>query len=128
MTRSERLIFTLLAAYVACLMALHTLYYLGIFTGVGKNPSVMIHAIRTFFVVSFFLLICMQILRRRQFGLLIVAAASYSVGTSVEDFLVLESSLFLPNQPLAGVLYVLRPLFVVILVYWAILRRSIETS
>ena len=88
----------------------------------------MIHATRTSFVTSFFILICLQIVRARPFGLLVVAAASYSGATFVEDFLVIESSFFLPEHPMAGPLYALRPLFMVLLIYWAVLRRSIETA
>lgn len=88
----------------------------------------MIHATRTFFVTSFFILICVQIARARPFGLLVIAAASYSGATFIEDFLVIESSFFLPEHPMAGSLYALRPLFMVMLLYWAVLRRSIETA
>lgn len=88
----------------------------------------MIHATRTFFVTSFIILICIQVARGRPFGLLIVGAASYSVATFIEDFLVLESSFFLPEHPVAGPLYALRPVFLLMLVYWAVLRRSIETA
>ena len=88
----------------------------------------MIHVTRTTFAGIFFILISLQIARRRPFGLLIVAAASYSGATFIEDFLVLESSFFLPEHPMARALFALRPLFLVILVYWAMRRRSIETS
>lgn len=88
----------------------------------------MIHATRTTFICIFFILISIQIARRQCSGLLIVAAASYSVATSIEDFLVLESSFFLPEHPMAGALYTLRPLFLLMLVYWAVRRRSIETA
>ena len=88
----------------------------------------MIHTTRTFFVTSFFLLICVQIARQRPVSLLVVAAASYSGAAFIEDFLVIESSFFLPEHPIAGPLYVLRPLFMVMLIYWAVLRRSIETA
>ena len=128
MTRSERILFALLATYVCCLLGLHALYYAGLFTAIERDPSVMIHATRTFFVTSFFILICVQIARARPFGLLVVAAASYSGATFVEDFLVIESSFFLPEHPMAGPLYALRPLFMVLLIYWAVLRRSIETA
>lgn len=128
MTRSERIIFALLAIYVCCLLGLHALHYTGIFTAGARDPSVMIHTTRTFFVTSFFLLICVQIARQRPFSLLVVAAASYSGAAFIEDFLVIESSFFLPEHPVAGPLYVLRPLFMVMLIYWAVLRRSIETA
>jgi len=128
MTRSERIAFALLATYVCCLLGLHALYYAGLFTAIERDPSVMIHATRTFFVTSFFILICVQIARARPFGLLVVAAASYSGATFVEDFLVIESSFFLPEHPMARPLYALRPLFMVLLIYWAVLRRSIETA
>ena len=128
MTRSERIVFALLAAYTCCLLVLHALYYAGLFTAIERDPSVMIHATRTFFVTGFFILISVQIARARPFGLLVVAAASYSGATFIEDFLVIESSFFLPEHPMAGPLYALRPLFMVLLVYWAVLRRSIETA
>ena len=128
MTRSERIIFALLAIYVCCLLGLHVLYYAGLFTSTERDPSVMIHTTRTFVVTSFFLLICMQIARQRPFSLLVVAAASYAGAAFIEDFLVIESSFFLPEHPMAGPLYVLRPLFMVMLIYWAVLRRSIETA
>ena len=102
MTRSERILFALLATYVCCLLGLHALYYAGLFTAIERDPSVMIHATRTFFVTSFFILICVQIARARPFGLLVVAAASYSGATFIEDFLVIESSFFLPEHPMAG--------------------------
>ena len=88
----------------------------------------MIHVTRTIFAGTFFILISLQISRRRPFGLLIVAAAAYSCVIAIEDFLVLESSFFLPEHPMARTLFALRPLFLVILVYWAMRRRSIETS
>ena len=128
MTRSERIVFALLATYVCCLLGLHALYYAGVYTAIERDPSVMIHATRTGFVTSFFILICVQIARARPFGLLVVAAASYSSATFIEDFLVIESSFFLPEHPMAGSLYALRPLFMVLLIYWAVLRRSIETA
>ena len=128
MTRSERIVFALLATYACCLLALHALYYAGIFTATERDPSVMIHATRTLFVTSFVLLICLQVARGRPFGLLVVGAASYSGATAIEDFLITESSFFLPEHPMAGSLYALRPLFMVMLVYWAVLRRSIETA
>ena len=128
MTRSERIVFALLAAYACGLLGLHGLYYAGIFTAAERDPSVWIHLTRTFFVTSFVLLISIQVARGRPFSLLVVAAASYSGATFIEDFLVIESSFFLPEHPLAGSLYALRPLFMVMLVYWAVLRRSIETA
>ena len=128
MTRSERIVFALLATYVCCLLGLHALYYAGVLTAMERDPSIMIHATRTIFVTSFFILICVQIVRARPFGLLVVASASYSGATFIEDFLVIESSFFLPEHPMAGSLYALRPLFMVMLVYWAVLRRSIETA
>ena len=128
MTRTERIVFVLLAAYACGLLGLHALYYAGIFTATERDPSVWIHITRTGFVASFFSLICIQILRGRPFGLLVVAAASYSGATFIEDFLVIESSFFLPEHPMAGSLYALRPLFMVMLVYLAVLRRSIETT
>ena len=128
MTRSERIVFALLAAYVCCLLGLHAPYYAGIFTAIERDPSVMIHATRTLFVTCFLVMICIQVARDRPFGLLIVGAASYSGATFIEDFLVLESSFFLPEHPMAGSLYALRPLFLLMLVYWAVLRRSIETA
>jgi hypothetical protein len=128
MTRSERFVFALLAAYACGLLGLHALYYAGIFTAAERDPSVWIHLTRTFFVTSFFLLICIKIMRSQPFGLLVVAAASYSGATFIEDFLVIESSFFLPEHPLAGSLYALRPLFILMLVYWAVLRRSIESA
>ena len=69
-----------------------------------------------------------KIARARPLGLLLIAAASYSDATFIEDFLVIESSFFLPEHPMAGPLYALRPLFMVLLIYWAVLRRSIETA
>lgn len=128
MTRSERILFALLATYACCLLGLHALHYAGIFVAGERDPSVMIHATRTFFVTSFIILICIQVARGRPFGLLIVGAASYSGATFIEDFLVLESSFFLPEHPVAGPLYALRPVFLLMLVYWALLRRSIETA
>jgi len=128
MTRSERFVFALLAAYACGLLGLHALYYAGIFTATERDPSVWIHLTRTFFVTSFFLLICIKIMRSQPFGLLVVAAASYSGATFIEDFLVIESSFFLPEHPLAGSLYALRPLFMLMLIYWAVLRRSIESA
>lgn len=128
LTRLERIIYILLAAYVCLLLGLHVLYYAGVFTAAERDPSAMIHATRTTFVCIFFMLISIQIARQQCVGLLIVAAASYSVATSIEDFLVLESSFFLPEHPMAGTLYALRPLFLLMLVYWAVRRRSIETA
>jgi hypothetical protein len=128
LTRLERIIYAFLAAYVCCLLGLHALYYAGIFTAMERDPSAMIHATRTTFVCIFFTLISLQIVRRRPSGLLIVAAASYSAATFIEDFLVIESSFFLPEHPIAGVLYALRPLFLLMLVYWAVRRRSIEAT
>ena len=128
MTRSERILFALLGTYVCCLLGLHALYYAGLFTAIERDPSVMIHATRTSFVTSLFILICVQLARARPFGLLVVAAASYSSATFIEDFLVIESSFFLPEHPMAGPLYALRPLFLVMLIYWAVLRRSIENA
>ena len=128
MTRSERIVFALLAAYACGLLGLHALYYAGIFTATERDPSVWIHLTRTGFVTSFVLLISIQVSRGRPFSLLVVAAASYSGATFIEDFLVIESSLFLPEHPLAGSLYALRPLFMLMLIYWAVLRRSIETA
>jgi len=128
MTRSERLVFALLAAYACGLLGLHGLYYAGIFTATERDPSVWIHLTRTLFVTSFVLLICIQIARGQPFGLLVVGAASYSGATFIEDFLVIESSFFLPEHPLAGSLYALRPMFMLMLVYWAVLRRSIESA
>ena len=128
LTHFERILYALLAAYVCCLLGLHALYYSGLFIGLAKDPSTMIHATRTAFVCIFFTLISLQIVRRRPSGLLIVAAASYSVATSIEDFLVLESSFFLPEHPMAGALYTLRPLFLLMLIYWAVRRRGIETT
>ena len=128
LTHFERILYALLAAYVCCLLGLHALYYSGLFMGLAKDPSTMIHATRTAFVCIFFTLISLQIVRRRPSGLLIVAAASYSVATSIEDFLVLESSFFLPEHPMAGALYTLRPLFLLMLIYWAVRRRGIETT
>ena len=93
-----------------------------------RDPSAIIHATRTTFACIFFTLISLQIVRRRPSGLLIVAAASYSSATFIEDFLVLESSFFLPEHPLARALYTLRPLFLLMLIYWAVRRRSIETT
>ena len=104
------------------------LYYAGLFTSTERDPSVWIHLTRTFFVTSFFLMISIQVARGRPFSLLVVAAASYSGATFIEDFLVIESSFFLPEHPLAGSLYALRPLFMLMLVYWAVLRRSIESA
>ena len=128
MTRSERIVFALLAAYACGLLGLHALYYAGIFTAMERDPSTIIHATRTTFVCTFFTLISLQIARRQPSGLLIVAAASYSGATFIEDFLVLESSFFLPEHPMAGALYALRPLFLLMLIYWAVRRRSIETT
>ena len=128
MTRLERIILASLATYTCCLLGLHALYYAGVLAELKRDPSVWIHATRTSFVTSFFVLICVQIARARPFGLLVVAAASYSGATFIEDFLVIESSFFLPEHPMAGPLYALRPLFMVMLVYWALLRRSIETA
>ena len=128
LTHFERILYALVAAYVCCLLGLHALYYSGLFIGLAKDPSTMIHVTRTTFAGIFFILISLQIARRRPFGLLIVAAASYSGATFIEDFLVLESSFFLPEHPMAKALFALRPLFLVILVYWAMRRRSIETS
>ena len=128
LTHFERILYALLAAYVCCLLGLHALYYSGLFIGLAKDPSTMIHATRTAFVCIFFTLISLQIVRRRPSGLLIVAAASYSVATSIEDFLVLESSFFLPEHPMAGALYTLRPLFLLMMIYWAVRRRGIETT
>jgi len=128
MTRSERIVFALLAAYACGLLGLHVLYYAGLFTSTERDPSVWIHLTRTFFVTSFFLMISIQAARGRPFSLLVVAAASYSGATFIEDFLVIESSFFLPEHPLAGSLYALRPLFMLMLVYWAVLRRSIESA
>ena len=128
MTRSESFVFALLAAYACGTLGLHVLYYAGVLTETERDPSVWIHLTRTFFVTSFFLLICIQIARGHPFGLLVVAAASYSGATFIEDFLVIESSFFLPEHPLAGSLYALRPLFMLMLVYWAVLRRSIESA
>ena len=128
MTRSERIVFALLAAYACGLLGLHVLYYAGLFTSTERDPSVWIHLTRTFFVTSFFLMISIQVARGRPFSLLVVAAASYSGATFVEDFLVIESSFFLPEHPLAGSLYASRPLFMLMLVYWAVLRRSIESA
>ena len=128
MTRSERIVFALLAAYACGLLGLHVLYYAGLFTSTERDPSVWIHLTRTFFVTSFFLMISIQVARGRPFSLLVVAAASYSGATFVEDFLVIESSFFLPEHPLAGSLYARRPLFMLMLVYWAVLRRSIESA
>ena len=128
MTRSERIVFALLAAYACGLLGLHVLYYAGLFTSTERDPSVWIHLTRTFFVTSFFLMISIQVARGRPFSLLVVAAASYAGATFVEDFLVIESSFFLPEHPLAGSLYALRPLFMLMLVYWAVLRRSIESA
>ena len=128
MTRSERFVFALLAAYTCGLLGLHVLYYAGVFTAAEGDPSVWIHLTRSFFVTSFFLLFCIQIARGQPFGLLVVAAASYSGATFLEDFLVIESSFFLPEPPVAGSLYALRPLFMLMLVYWAVLRRSIESA
>lgn len=88
----------------------------------------MIHATRTAFVCVFFILVSLQIARRKRSGLLIVSAASYTGATFIEDFLVLESSFFLPEHPMAGALYALRPLFMLMMVYWAVRRRSIETA
>ena len=128
MTRSERIVFALLAAYACGLLGLHVLYYAGLFTSTERDPSVWIHLTRTFFVTSFFLMISIQVARGRPFSRLVVAAASYSGATFIEDFLVIESSFFLPEHPLAGSLYALRPLFMLMLVYWAVLRRSIESA
>lgn len=128
MTRSERIVFALLAAYACGLLGLHVLYYAGLFTSTERDPSVWIHLTRTFLVTSFFLMISIQVARGRPFSLLVVAAASYSGATFIEDFLVIESSFFLPEHPLAGSLYALRPLFMLMLVYWAVLRRSIESA
>jgi len=128
LTRVERIIYAVVGAYVCCLLGLHALYYAGIFTAVERDPSAIIHATRTTFACIFFTLISLQIVRRRPSGLLIVAAASYSSATFIEDFLVLESSFFLPEHPLARALYTLRPLFLLMLVYWAVRRRSIETT
>ena len=128
LTRLERIMYAFLAAYVCCLLGLHALYYAGIFTAMERDPSSIIHATRTTFVCIFFTLISLQIVRRRPSGLLIVAAASYSAATFIEDFLVLESSFFLPEHPMAIVLYALRPLFLLMLVYWAVRRRSIEAT
>ena len=128
LTHFERILYALVAAYVCCLLGLHALYYSGLFIGLAKDPSTWIHATRTAFVCIFFTLISLQIVRRRPSGLLIVAAASYSVATSIEDFLVLESSFFLPEHPMAGALYTLRPLFLLMLIYWAVRRRGIETT
>ena len=104
------------------------LYYAGIFTATERDPSAMIHATRTAFVCVFFILVSLQIARRKPSGLLIVSAASYTGATFIEDFLVLESSFFLPEHPMAGALYALRPLFILMMVYWAVRRRSIETA
>jgi hypothetical protein len=107
--------YAFLAAYVCCLLGLHALYYAGIFTAMERDPSAIIHATRTTFVCIFFTLISLQ-------------TASYSSATFIEDFLVLESSFFLPEHPMAMVLYALRPLFLLMLVYWAVRRRSIEAT
>lgn len=128
MTRSESFVFALLAAYACGTLGLHVLYYAGVLTETERDPSVWIHLTRTFFVTSFLLLICIMIARGQPFGLVVVAAASYSGATFIEDFLVIESSFFLPEHPLAGSLYALRPLFILMLVYSAVLRRSIETA
>ena len=128
MTRSESFVFALLAAYACGILGLHVLYYAGVLTETERDPSVWIHLTRTFFVTSFLLLICIKIARGQPFGLVVVAAASYSGATFIEDFLVIESSFFLPEHPLAGSLYALRPQFMLMLVYWAVLRRSIETA
>ena len=128
MTRSERIVFALLAAYACGLLGLHALYYAGIFTSTERDPSVWIHLTRTGFVTSFVTLISIQVVRGRPFSLLVVAAASYSGATFIEDVLVIESSFFLPEHPLAGSLYTLWPLVMLMLVYWAVLRRSIETA
>ncbi|MDA0892981.1 MAG: hypothetical protein O3C15_11765 [Proteobacteria bacterium] len=128
MTRFERIVYVLLAAYVCCLLGLHALYYAGVFTALERDSNVLIHATRTTFVCVFFVLISIQAARRGPLGLLIVAAASYSIATFIEDFLVLESSFFLPEHTMAAALYTLRPLFVLMLVYWGMLRRSIETT
>ena len=128
MTRSESFVFALLAAYACGTLGLHVLYYAGVLTETERDPSVWIHLTRTFFVTSFLLLICIMIARGQPFGLVVVAAASFCGATFIEDFLVIESSFFLPEHPLAGSLYALRPLFILMLVYSAVLRRSIETA
>ena len=128
LSRLEYIVYALLAAYVCCLLCLHVLYYAGIFTAKERDPSEMIHATRTAFVSVFFILISIQIARRKPSGLLIVSAASYAGATFIEDFLVLESSFFLPEHPMARALYALRPLFLLMMLYWAVRRRSIETA
>ena len=128
LTRLEYIVYALLAAYVCCLLGLHVLYYAGIFTATERDPSEMIHATRTAFVSVFFILISIQIARRKPSGLLIVSAASYAGATFIEDFLVLESSFFLPEHPMARALYAVRPLFLLMMLYWAVRRRSIETA
>ena len=128
LTRSERIIYAITATYVCCLLGLHVLYYTGIFSSIERDPSAMIHATRTTFVCLFMSVISIQIARQKPFGLLIVAAVAYSSATFIEDFLVSESSFFLPEHPLAGALFTLRPLFLLMVLYWAVQRRSIETS
>ena len=128
LTRSERIIYAITVVYVGCLLGLHVLYYTGVFSSIDRDPSAMIHAIRTGFICAFISVISIQIARRKPFGLLIVAAVSYAAATFIEDFLVIESSFFLPEHPLAGALFSLRPLFLLMVLYWAVQRRSIETT
>ena len=128
MRQSERVLYVILGCYACCLLVLHTLYYAGLFVALDPDPQVMIHATRTGAVTFLVISVSVQIFRGKPYGLLLVAAASYASTTFLEDFLVLESSFFLPKHALAGTLYALRPLFLLMLVYWAVRRRSIETA
>ena len=127
MTRTERIVLSCWP-YACGLLGLHALYYAwDIYCDRARSQrldSPYSHRLCRHLLLS----ICIQILRGRPFGLLVVAAASYSGATFIEDFLVIESSFFLPEHPMAGSLYALRPLFMVMLVYLAVLRRSIETT